>query len=1804
MADEKLIFPIGFDLEEGVKEASKEWKSTYQQQLQDTLDKTPLKVKLNLDNDALKSLSKMSSSVKSETKKTEDALSGLKQQLKALSDEWNKLSASQRAGVEGSKLREQYRDLTAAANGYNSTLRSAVSAEDRLANAKNKTTKATIEQNAAYKTQSGYLQRLAQRMIAYASVAQVMSLLRNIREVTAEFELQRVALGSIIGDLNEANAMFEQIKAAAVKSPFQIKELVTYTKQLAAYKIESDELFETTQRLADVSAGLGVGMERLVLAYGQIRATGYLRASEVRQLTEAGIPIVEELAKKMTQLQGEMVSAADVMQLISERAISFGMVKEVFDDMTSAGGMFYKMQEKQSETLAGQWSNLKDSISIMYEEIGNTDGVNNAMKGMIGLVKSLAENWSIISSILISVGEAYLVIKLASIFQTNAARTSILAAQATREYERAVARLAWAQTTGNKALIRSAQSQLAYAAAIQTANKANNAFMRGIKRLWATIVANPIMAAVSALIVLVQVVVSLVRESNKLKRELAEIEKETRIEITNSVDNFERLSNIIKSTASNSVEHRNAMAELKRTYGEFLPVQDEAIESLIREKAGIEAVTEAIEQKIYAQQQEKKINKITENYGDDLSNYADDLRDALKGQYSDAVANAVIDDINQLIKKTIKEGGYNPFKSHRVFLSEWLGIDDPSDVRLLEEVGEIFKNITGDIPEDIPLDELRDYVDVIIEMNEEIHKVSTEAEAITGRFGQYTKTFNDFKKNLRDATGEGQIGTFGYDESELNKQKELFRNFIKDVTYIAKTHNPSKKADFNAIADLGFNKGKIEEALDLLEKKIPTLQGMITKVRTMYGDIFPDEVAQVVKSKLVEIADTTGYSMDKAKKYLIKNGENMEDWLKNLKSSLDKAQTTLINFKKNLAVAEAMGNLDAVKSIDEAIANTEKEIKFLEEVNKIWSFVDINPKGGGARKKNPWITQMEEQLKFMQDFHNGAQKLSKTLGQDAAILREQMIMLNRGLMLGIDSKEVEGSAEEMLEWYDKAIKDTVAKIQKFSGFRGLTVEQILSKETKNKTIQEFQALLQTLYNSMTNFETSQVSRDMEQKMKNLSDELSRTKAAKEFFDRMLGLTGDKQLAASLTVSIYGGEMGDNLGDDLAKNMAAKFQEQVQTYFGDIDISGAINEATGEIDPIKLEDLLTDENVKKLGSDNVTKIRGIINDLIKANADYTTSLFTNYEKFFDYEKRMTMVTQREENERKRIRESALSETEKALLEEASKKREQEQISAIEIEQLKDTADWEKTFEDLNNLGSLTVNNLISLLEEYIAKKEKAGEPIAESDMKTLMNELKQLRERYAQLDPFTTIKASLKDLTDATKEYREAENVGDEKAMADAQNKRAKALNNLETAVNTVAGGFQNLSNLLTEVQELLGIDDDSAMGEVFSGAAKALGFVATALTTVIALTLLWNSSLLANPLFATTAVIAALVGVVSAISNSTRKADEEIERQQRRLDSLSYSYNRLQESAERAFGVEYMQNYNRQLANLEAQVVAYERQLNAERSKGKKADEGKIRDYQEQIRDTKDAINDMYGSLSEKFLGTDLTSAARDFASAWIDAYKEFSNTTDAMKAKFQDMIQNMIVESLLAKVMERALEPVFTMIDSMGDGDFYSNSFWQEVMSTMQTATENGVVGAENVMSMLEQMGINLRGLGGEMTGISRDIATASEKSILGLAAGINTQNFYISQVPTKLDTIIGLLRGNGAMPQGSAITLQDVMIAQNQFLSHLPTIAQHTAETVAECKAIVIETRRTADALDRVIKPDGTRTTYKMNVVTSYQG
>lgn len=280
--------------------------------------------------------------------------------------------------------------------------------ERRLAAAKKKSASSVTNE---YRTQSRLLSDLKSMATMYFSAYGVVSFLRNLVNISAEFERQRTALSAIIQDTNKGNALFEQIKNLAVKSPFSVQELTAYTKQLSAYNIPANELYDTMKMLADVSAGLGVDMNRIVLAYGQIKAASFLRGQEVRQLTEAGIPILTELAKQFEELEGKAISAGEVFDRISKRQVTFEMVEKVFKNMTSAGGKFFQMQEVLAETLSGKLSNLKDAYQIMLDQIGekNSGGLNR----IVDLTTRMLRDYKATGTAIATVTVAYQAYKLA-----------------------------------------------------------------------------------------------------------------------------------------------------------------------------------------------------------------------------------------------------------------------------------------------------------------------------------------------------------------------------------------------------------------------------------------------------------------------------------------------------------------------------------------------------------------------------------------------------------------------------------------------------------------------------------------------------------------------------------------------------------------------------------------------------------------------------------------------------------------------------------------------------------------------------------------------------------------------------------------------------------------------------------------------------------------------------------------------------------------------------------------------------------------------------------------------------------------------------------------------------------------------------------------------------------------------------------------------------------------------------------------------------------------------------------------------
>lgn len=264
-------------------------------------------------------------------------------------------------------------------------------ARERSANAARRHMTATLNMNGAMNSQLSIVGQLRNEFLGLYSIYAAQNFLRAVVDIGGELENQKIAMASILQDEGKATTIFNQIKKLAVASPFGVVDLNQYAKQLSAYSIPYNELYDTMKRLADISAGVGVDMGRIILAFGQIKAAKFLKGTELRQLTEANIPMVDKLAERFSKLEGRIVSAGEVLDMISKKKVTFEDVKDVLWELTDDGGMFHNMQEVLSESGKSKWKNLADAIDIMLGDIAESMG--STLKWTAESLTTLAQNW-------------------------------------------------------------------------------------------------------------------------------------------------------------------------------------------------------------------------------------------------------------------------------------------------------------------------------------------------------------------------------------------------------------------------------------------------------------------------------------------------------------------------------------------------------------------------------------------------------------------------------------------------------------------------------------------------------------------------------------------------------------------------------------------------------------------------------------------------------------------------------------------------------------------------------------------------------------------------------------------------------------------------------------------------------------------------------------------------------------------------------------------------------------------------------------------------------------------------------------------------------------------------------------------------------------------------------------------------------------------------------------------------------------------------------------------------------------------
>jgi tape measure domain-containing protein len=199
--------------------------------------------------------------------------------------------------------------------------------------------------------------------------------------LAAEFEQTTVAMEVMLGSADKAKQVLGDLKKFAASTPFQFPELASSAKQLIAFGIDADNIAPTLRMLGDIAAGTGKPVEELADLYGKVKVNGKLSGEEIHQFTSAGIPLTALLAKQLGK------TPAAIKDMIEAGQIGFPQVQQAFIAMTSEGGRFNGMMEKQSHTVAGLFSTLKDTLGDTLQRIAetiiDTFNIRGAMAGLI-----------------------------------------------------------------------------------------------------------------------------------------------------------------------------------------------------------------------------------------------------------------------------------------------------------------------------------------------------------------------------------------------------------------------------------------------------------------------------------------------------------------------------------------------------------------------------------------------------------------------------------------------------------------------------------------------------------------------------------------------------------------------------------------------------------------------------------------------------------------------------------------------------------------------------------------------------------------------------------------------------------------------------------------------------------------------------------------------------------------------------------------------------------------------------------------------------------------------------------------------------------------------------------------------------------------------------------------------------------------------------------------------------------------------------------------------------------------------------
>lgn len=891
-------------------------------------------------------------------------------------------------GVDASELR--------AMRGVSQIIRadayvSSQKALEQLRIARMQAAKASDTHNAAMKrtnttmsSQSRIAGELKNQIANVYSIYTLERFVRGLYTIGGEFQKQRIALTSIIGDSMKAETIFNRIKDLAVVSPFQFKELASYAKQLSAYSIPYEELYDTTKRFADISAGVGVDMGRIILAYGQVRSAAFLRGQELRQFTEAGIPLVDELAKRFTKLTGVVTSAGDVFDKISRKEVSFGMVKDVLWELTDEGGKFYNMQEALAESLAGKWSNLQDAWDVMMADIAESN--SGVLSDSLELLTDLMKHWEAVADILGILVGIY-----------GSYKTAVIAVNIAQKSSFAISQMQAYYTWLNKG-VKVTKAAAVAQWALNSAMKVNPWVF------WITTLG----AIVTTLTVFQEKVETVAEKTKKLN-----------IEFSKNIEKIKEEESKAKGYISRIFDKTNGIDAQRRAYLNLQKIYPSLFENMKFEQFLLEGEYQAIQKVISASKEREKVKSAGLVIGaTNNRNEAQRELNRLKSrreyyQSLDGYEN-VIESLDEDIKKqeevlsqaqkTLNDAleNYSTYKIKK----------DDKNSAWFKKATELYEKFGIERLKPDAEGGLQKYIESIIGANEDASSTLSEWTKKEGEWNEETRKSIDKAKLLKNATDE-ILKTFGRVTKETQSTKDpIAEQWEARTDLIDKAVSSYEKwrkiegeeaasQRVKGISEFApiFDKNGINLDLKDPSRAYKYIQGQLDQSKEKQEDLYISLGVKIDKAGIDSAKKEVDDALKGIEKYVSQTGEKWDLYKKLFNASGNKSLSMNIAFGGEVSfksvvddlrnqLSKALENTGSKFSVTDVLAMKEDDVKkqFGEGVI-LKLYQSINEESKKMRSES-----LENLLGMIEDYKDYAQKIKdieRNLQKDLADIESQ-----------------------------------------------------------------------------------------------------------------------------------------------------------------------------------------------------------------------------------------------------------------------------------------------------------------------------------------------------------------------------------------------------------------------------------------------------------------------------------------------------------------------------------------------------------------------------------------------------------------------------------------------------------------------------------------------------------------------------------------------------------------------------------------------------------------------------------------------